>query len=262
MPPRPVVIDKARAVPALAAMQATLADLRAEGAQRLDPVRFRYFENVCARAGAAPHAVQHIVLGRLQVAIAAYRARLAPTAVVPDHAPPPSGPVRPFASVYARRRAAAQGVLSAPAAPTVWPESVASPLVALNQYIGQVGRQGAVNPLSASGDAATPVATATPTPGQRVELKSARRFGDSWSKLQSTQRVAQALQRAPEHAGPFNPHKLMARTLAVMRDVSPAYLHRFVQQVDALMWLEQALAAHQPGPSGKPKSAKAALSRK
>lgn len=58
----------------------TLESLRAEGAQRHDPVRFHYLEVLAARLPAQPPAVQKVLAGRLQAAVADYavRARTAP----------------------------------------------------------------------------------------------------------------------------------------------------------------------------------------
>lgn len=83
-------------------------------------------------------------------------------------------------------------------------------------------------------------------------LKSARHMGDSWARLQTARRVDQAIRQAPDNAGPFNPHMLVARALMAMGDLSPAYLHYFVLRVDAMLQLEQA-AARQSAPARKPK---------
>lgn len=72
------------------------------------------------------------------------------------------------------------------------------------------------------------------------ELKSLRHFGGTWKRLSVHQAVALALAHAPENAGPLNSHFLVLQSLELMRDVSPAYLERFLPYVDALLWLEQA----------------------
>lgn len=71
------------------------------------------------------------------------------------------------------------------------------------------------------------------------EMKSVRQFSEVWSKISAEQQVAQALNKAPENAGPLNSHKLMLRSLGLMRTLSPDYLRRFMAQMDALLWLEQ-----------------------
>jgi hypothetical protein len=72
------------------------------------------------------------------------------------------------------------------------------------------------------------------------ELASAQRFGLSWSHARTLDRVAQALDRKPAQSGPLNSHALVLQSLAIMRDLSPDYLRRFVIYVESLQWLEQA----------------------
>jgi hypothetical protein len=253
----------------------TLAAMRAEGGHQLDPVRFRYLESLAGRLETAPKDVSGLLQGKLGQAVAEYRARqtrLAP--VTPSAqvgvAPAPS-PARPFAAVYARRRAAASGGLLFASGAAPAGEPPVSPLAALNRYIGLAARHGAgesplvsgevgqgpgVSAASASGASALGVSG-----GQRQALKSARRFSETWSQLQSAQLVDKALQRAPENAGPFNPHRLMVRAMVTMRDLSPDCLHRFMQHADALLKLEQIIAQHQTVP-GKSKPAKPVRTRK
>lgn len=71
------------------------------------------------------------------------------------------------------------------------------------------------------------------------EMKSVRQFSEVWSKISAEQQVAQALNKAPEQAGPLNSHKLMLRSLGLMRGLSPDYLRRFLSQMGSLLWLDQ-----------------------
>lgn len=265
--------------PDMQALQAALVALRADGAHRLDPVRFCYLESLSTRLSVASPAVSRILTARLSRAVADYRARLGPVPAAVE-ALPPTGPVRPFASVYAQRRAVAAGVRPATAAGRFAGDALLSPLAVLNRYINQTARQGvnsagelAKDAVTAGDDGApgmkgmagmTDTLTGVPmdaASANRGELKSARRFSETWSKLQSESQVEQALQRSPENAGPFNPHMLMVRSLARMRDLSPDYLHRFMQHADALLWLDQAGARHNPIPN-KTKPAKPVRARK
>jgi hypothetical protein len=75
---------------------------------------------------------------------------------------------------------------------------------------------------------------------QRDELASARAFRQAWEKTRALEQVQQALARKPANAGPLNSHALVLRSLDVLRELSPDYLRRFVSQVEALQWLEQA----------------------
>ncbi len=89
------------------------------------------------------------------------------------------------------------------------------------------------------------LAHATP----RTELKSVHYFRNTWSKLSADQQVVQALERAPKNAGPINSHVVALRSLAMLRDLSPDYLNRFISYVDTLMCLSQIGSA--PLPAGK-----------
>lgn len=255
--------------PDMQALQTALAALRVDGAQRLDPVRFHHIERLSGRLASAPLAVRRILLARLETAMADCRARLAaqPAAVAPL---PSTGPVRPFATVFARRRSAAVAQSGQPVPLPLSAETPSMRLRALNRYIAQAAGQdltAATNHPTAVPGAHAGVSGRLTThhvdhpDSTKGELKSARRFGETWSRLQSEHWVEQVLQRSPENAGPFNAHMLMARSLAIMRDLSPDYLHRFMQHADTLLWLDQATARLQPTP-GKAKPPRPARARK
>jgi hypothetical protein len=75
--------------------------------------------------------------------------------------------------------------------------------------------------------------------GAPPELKSLRQFRNTWSKLSADKQVTQALDQAPKNAGPINSHMLVLRSLALMRELAPDYLNRFMAYADALLRLEQ-----------------------
>ena len=62
----------------------------------------------------------------------------------------------------------------------------------------------------------------------------------TWSKLSAERRLTQSLATVPQNAGPLNSHHLVHRALALMGELSPAYLGRFMAHVDALLWLDKA----------------------
>jgi hypothetical protein len=72
------------------------------------------------------------------------------------------------------------------------------------------------------------------------ELKALQEMREAWARRSTEKAVEKALQEAPEDAGPLNSHRLVVRSLMAMQDVSPDYLGRFVTQIEALLWLEQA----------------------
>lgn len=83
----------------------------------------------------------------------------------------------------------------------------------------------------------------------RPELKSVKNFRNTWSKLSVNKQVNQALTQAPQNAGPLNSHRVALRSLALMRDISPDYLHRFMSYVDTLLCLDR--GGKPTPPSGK-----------
>ena len=77
------------------------------------------------------------------------------------------------------------------------------------------------------------------TIGLRAELHTTQYFRETWSKLNVGKRVTQELHHLPQNAGPLNSHRLVLRSLATMRDISPDYLSRFTSYVDTLLCLDQ-----------------------
>jgi hypothetical protein len=121
-----------------------------------------------------------------------------------------------------------------------------SPLARLNQSLG------IPQPSTAGGDPF--VVDSAPLPA----LKSAHQFSKAWSHIAAEQQVVQALHRGPENAGPLNAHKLVLRSLSLMRSLSPDYLRHFMAQMDTLLWLDQ--ASHK-APSPATRAARKARSK-
>ena len=169
---------------------ATLAALRAQGADRLDPVRFHYLEALARRTLQRQGDVRKILDAKLGEALAAYRKR------------------------YEQMQHDTKDI----AAPL---ENQRASLAELTRSIDS----------GAGGTGGTIAA--------RAELKALRYFRNTWSKLSVDRQVAQAIEQAPENAGPLNSHMLIVRSLATMREISPDYLNRFMSYVDSLLWLDR-----------------------
>lgn len=105
----------------------------------------------------------------------------------------------------------------------------------LGRLVDQLGRH---DPAAPASEAVR--ATATPHPAGPPELKALRQFRRTWSRLHADQRLTQAQAQVPDQAGPLNSYHLVHRSLALMRELAPDYLHRFVSYVDTLLWLDQA----------------------
>lgn len=210
---------------------ARLEALRTAGAQRLDPARFHYMTRLARRLPMAHPAVRPILVDKLQRALADHGDRFhqaqqsARDAVVRLTAGQPAL-ARELRRLFAAGDFQAVHRLDTPAAV----QPAAAPLAALNHYIRQASR--------ANMDGNPPDGAPDHHPDQR-EMKSVRRFRETWSRIAAERQVDQALVRGPENAGPLNSHMLVLRSLALMRDLSPDYLRRFMSQVDSLLWLEE-----------------------
>jgi hypothetical protein len=103
---------------------------------------------------------------------------------------------------------------------------------------------------SSASDGASPVATEV-----RRDLRSVSSARSTWAKLGAKKQLNQAISQAPKNAGPLNSHRVALQALALMQDLSPDYLSRFITYVDTLVALEAAqLPAPQRQRGGKPQS--------
>ena len=184
--------------------EAMLEALRTEGLQRHNPARFHYLEVLAQRQPDQSAAVRQVLAQRLEQAVATYACE-----------------ARSAATAAAARGAGTPPVTAEP-----------SPLARLNR---ELNARASPEPHAATTDALHASAGA-----HLPDMKSVRQFSEVWSKISAEQQVVQALHRGPENAGPLNSHKLVLRSLSLMRALSPDYLRRFMSQMDALLWLDQA----------------------
>jgi hypothetical protein len=203
-----------------------IASLRQAGAHRYDPVRLRAIEALAQRIDRQPLRVQQILRSRLAQSISAFQARF-------DQA---SG---------AARGMAAQAPKRYPNAATELQLLVdAGDFQGLTRRVATLERQHDGAGLAALARHMAQHAQESPDPSQlgghstRPELKSIRYFRNTWSKLSAEKQVTQALQQAPKNAGPINSHMLVLRSLALMREISPDYLNRFMSYADTLLRLD------------------------
>jgi len=169
-----------------------------------DPLCQRYLEALERRLQSAPDAVQQLLQRKLEQLRAA---------AGPDH-PKAASPVLDGETASALTEARSE-------------QDQGSLLAQLNSHIDAVTQP--------QGDTAVSGAFE-----RRAELRNARRFRETWSRICAEDEVERALERGPENAGPLNPHRLLLHTMALMRELSPDYLHRFLSQMDTLLWLEKA----------------------
>ncbi len=186
-------------------LKARLDALR-EAAQRLDPVRQHYLELLSQRITTAPDAVRRVLEAKLDAGLMGLEQRLAEALPASSNNETP----RP-----------------------------ASPLAALNQYLRGLKPHGDEQPSGLGLESRLGHNPANAIE-DRMELASARRFREAWSRIAAEDQVTQAVERGPANAGPLNSHRLVLRSLALLHGLSPDYLRRFLSHVETLQWLEQA----------------------
>lgn len=135
---------------------------------------------------------------------------------------------------------------------------------ALADYAGRLAQAQPAAPPAAAPAACAPLAQlnqsirAARGAGREDELASVRRFRRAWSRSRSLDQVEQAAARKPANAGPLNSHVLVLQSLALMGELSPDYLRRFLVQVESLQWLERARAKYPRQAAGAAQAAKPA----
>ena len=213
-----------------------IAALRLTGADRLDPVRFHFIEVLARRSRGQQGEVKRILDGKLREALAAYRRRFERT------------------QDDARETIARAGEHDRDVADELQRLFVAGDFSGVSRYVTRLAKS---DPQVSLADLARHLAQDSPEDvdggpagniESRAELKAMRYFRNTWSRLSVDRQVTQAIEQGPENAGPLNSHRLVLRSLALMRDISPDYLNRFVSYVDTLLWLDQADGRHRPRP--------------
>lgn len=197
---------------------AQILALRTQGAERFDRIGLYYLEALAHRVATRQGAQRHLLDAKLAQALAAYRHPLEHT---PRATQDPSAP-------------------EAPAPPATAP----SPLGALLRHMAQA--------TASPGDAPR-----TDLHAPAPELKSVQQARDTWARLSVERQVNQALTQAPLNAGPINSHRVVLQSLALMRDMAPHYLNRFITYADTLLCLSAAEQASLPGArAGAPRNDK------
>ncbi|MCG1039604.1 DUF2894 domain-containing protein [Mycetohabitans sp. B7] len=181
--------------------RARLDAWRASGADRLDPVRFRFIDALERRTAGHVGAVRHRLERRLGELLDAYAADL-------ERAAPCCG------------NAAAKTASREPGGPT---------LAALLDYIAARKH--------AHGDAGA--TAAAPHPVSDPEPATLEYFRKTWARVRIEKQLRQSLNQVPRNAGPLNSSSLVHRSLLLMRELSPGYLQQFLAYADTLSWMEQ-----------------------
>lgn len=196
-----------------------LDQLKAQGADGYDPVRFCYLSSLAQRLQARPRVNQNVA-DRLTGAIDEFETRFTesqtrarkPQAEAQDSTPDPTGPTPLAALLHVLRTPDETTSADEAFAVDSWPEPTTLP--------------------------GTPGSPADAVAPPRRELKALGELRALQARQTIEQLIEDAIARTPADAGPMNPHRLVTRALKQMRALSPEYARHFAGYVDTLLWLE------------------------
>lgn len=215
-------------------MEAQLAGLYDQGAERFDAAGLHYLVTLARRTAAQDGNVRHMLETKLALATASFRTRFEQARAAAaelllttcERYPQAAGELRQLladgdfkglrhlqATLDARAQCAGLTGLVA----QLQPAPAASPR-----------QQPAHHAPSRASEASAPV----------LELKTVRESRATWAWLSVDRQLSLAMKRAPVNAGPINSHMLVLRSLTMMKDISPAYLSHLVSYADTLLLLE------------------------
>ncbi len=223
-----------------------IASLRAAGANRFDPAGHAYLEALAKRATTHHGLARSLIDEKLEHGLTAFTAR--------------------FELAQSQASDTLNETITAnpSAADKLQCYFVASDFNGLKRCIENVKKNNQSSPLGAllcqfeSHTSGTKMVSPGMPPGLLAELKTVRIARNVWSKLSVSRQVTRALEHAPKNAGPINSHMLVLRSLALMRDVSPDYLNRFMSYADTLLSLDHQGEKEKPANPKKSSSAKVA----
>ena len=233
-----------------ATLHQAIAALRASGADRFKPVRFHYIETLASQSLQRQGAVAEFVANKALTALAAYEAELcaqsAAAAGIAEQLAARCPDMGSQAQVlladhdFRGLRRLAKRRERSPVGP------------ALTALVDRLDQAAPVDPQAqvAIGDilrnheadtvrSVTSGVADVKLPEGGAELKAAHYFRDALARQRADALVSHEAETAPTDSGPLNPQKLAIRSLEAMRDLSPAYLGRFISYVDTLFWLER-----------------------
>lgn len=222
--------------------QAMLDAWREGGADRVDPVRFRFLQAMARRSAVLDGLARQLLDERLAGHLNAYAQLLDADA----DAGPEAGPdAEPDAEPSAERNAPprAEPANDAPSA-----------LAGLLAYLADPSLNTADGEPDWNRDALG-LRDAYP------DVQMLEYFRAVWSRVSADRQVRQSQQQVHKNAGPLNSNQLVHRALSLMRELSPGYLQQFLSYTDALMWMEQIHAATAPAPKDAARGAAKKTSR-
>lgn len=226
---------------------ALLDELRARGAERFDPVGWRFVEALAQRVALHRGNTRRVLDARLAEVLARFDVRF---------------DLARQAALEALARAKAQ---FPQAGDSLQAHFDAADFSALHRVLARLegagsgtALSGLLSDLSPPEDAPAPDISGVTLPpaggtAHRGELKSLSYFRRTWSRLSVDQALSHSLAQAPENAGPLNSHHLMLQSLSLMRKIAPDYLEHFMAYADALLWLDLVEGSRAPAKRGRTK---------
>ncbi len=205
-------------------VQARLAAWRERGEDRLDPVRFYAIEALARRAALQHGATRRLLDDRLAKLLLAYQGRIEASACTlaargvagtVDIADGTIDASTPDASVKMGQSIQSDG-------PT--PGRLAALLVYIASQSPDQGSSAGPGDISQA--------------GAHPELAAIDYFRNTWARVGANRQLRQSRAQVPDNAGPLNSSNLAHRSLALMQNLSPGYLHHFLSYIDALSWME------------------------
>jgi hypothetical protein len=226
--------------------QAMLDAWREGGADRVDPVRFRFLQAMARRSAVLDGPARQLLDEKLAGHMNAYAQSLdAETDADADAGPEAGADAGPDAEPSAERNA------PPPAEPA---NDAPSALAGLLAYLADPGPNAPDGEPTWNRDALG-LRDAYP------DVQMLEYFRAVWSRVSADRQVRQSQQQVHKNAGPLNSNQLVHRALSLMRELSPGYLQQFLSYTDALMWMEQIHAATAPAPKDAARGAAKKASR-
>lgn len=212
-----------------------IAALRAQGAHRIDPVRFRYLEALARRTAVLDGEPQRVLASKLSqlLVVAAQQADTLRTEW--DQTVPALVQRYPHVADDLRRLHADGDVGALVRLAAQLESEPRSGL--LSELLRHIERQVGAPAQAAPGRSS---ATGGVSDGTPADLKTVQRDKDGWARLRVDLQMARSYEKAPDKPGPLNSHLLVLRSMRRMQDIAPAYLAQFMSYVETLLWLDQA----------------------
>ncbi|MCS3505313.1 DUF2894 domain-containing protein [Achromobacter sp. JUb104] len=232
-------------IPGTLDAQAVLDAWREGGADRVDPVRFRFLQAMARRSAVLDGLARQLLDEKLAGYMNAYAQVLdAETDADADANPGAEADAEP--NIEPNTPPPAEPANDAPSA-----------LAGLLAYLADPGAAPGQN----TADGALWNRDALGLRDAYPDVQMLEYFRAVWSRVSADRQVRQSQQQVHKNAGPLNSNQLVHRALSLMRELSPGYLQQFLSYTDALMWMEQIHAATAPAPKDAARGAAKKSSR-